>query len=262
VENQGVDVAFIPALNDVVVLDCDVKTYDGELVIHADNPSLVTISEPVTRRGVDDLAALAVELGREAGELATYAVATKSGGVHLYYALAGRERPRSRHHRDGWRVDVVASANSWVAAPPSPSYRVIRDRPVAVMPDWLYDAVNEINRLRPPLGGRRRRDLDAKLRDLRPLVKTSQRDRGVFETYLWTQCELVRLANATGGWNSTIFEVACDLATLGVRLPAAEDLLTEAAEPWDDKQRSAAAATIASAYAYKLTGYGNGGTSR
>jgi hypothetical protein len=261
VEVQGLDVAFIPALNDVVVLDCDVKSYAGELVVHSDNPNLVSVSQPVARRGIDDLVALARELGHDPAELATYCVATKSGGVHLYYDLTGRPRPRNRHHRHEWRIDVVSSANSWVAAPPTPGYRAARDLALAPVPDWLYEAIGRLDRLRRPLGAGQRSELERQRRRLRDaagwrFTPVSQRDSGLFGRYLATLAELVRLANRVGGWNSTIFEVSCDLFALGLAPAQVEELVLGAAEPWDERQRAAATATIASARAYKLDAAG------
>lgn len=256
VGRRGYDAALLVRPSGLAVLDCDVKSYAGELVCHSDNPNLVTLEGATVKHGIDDLVRLARELGRDPAELATYTVRTRSGGFHLYYdvgeRLARGQVLRTRHHRDEWRIDVIASENSWVAAPPTPGYEVVRDRSVAVMPDWLWEAVAGINRLRGPLGGSRRRELDRRARGLRSRVEPVECDGDVFKTYLRTQCELVRLANRLGGWNSTIFEVACDLFTLGLRPVIVENLLLEAAEPWDDRQRGSVLATVRSAREYKL----------
>lgn len=258
VTRQGLDVALVPRLSGLVVLDCDVKRYAGELVVAPDNPRARSLGETTTKRGIDDLVALVRELGRDPAELATYAVATPSGGVHLYYDVSGLEQARrtalrTRHHRDEWRIDVIASVNSWVAAPPTPGYQVVRDLPVAPLPDWLHEVVVNINALRGPVGGPRRRELTRRALVLRAGAVPVRSERGLLAQYLRLQAELVRLANRAGAWNSTIFEVACDLFALGLARASVEELLVDAAEPWDERQLGSVLATIGSAQAYKLT---------
>lgn len=251
VDRQELDVAFMPWLNDVVILDCDVKRYVGELVAHKDNPNLVTAAPAVIKHGVDDLARMAESRGHTMDELETYTVRTQSGGFHLYFDVGEREM-RTRHHRDEWRIDVIATPHNWVAAPPTPGYEVVRDVPVVRMPEWLHDVVTCINDLRPPVGGRKRRQLDGRVRGLRASVASPGCDRGLFRDWLRAQCELIELSNQVGAWNSTIFEVACDFFSVGLQRSLVERLILDAAEPWDSRQRRSVIATVTSAQSYKM----------
>lgn len=116
----GRDVAVLPAASGLLVLDCDVKWY------HADTAFVVSertarLAPAVQRHGIDDLGRVVRELGHSPAELATYTVRTKSGGYHLYYRVpeAFVGVLGTSHHRHEWRVDVIASQHSWVAAPPT-----------------------------------------------------------------------------------------------------------------------------------------------
>jgi hypothetical protein len=74
----------------------------------------------------------------------TYAVATPSGGWHLYYTAPRRVRLRNTQGVIGWKIDTRAHGG-YVLAPGSPvppsEYTLIDDRDPAELPDWLHQAL-------------------------------------------------------------------------------------------------------------------------
>lgn len=99
------------------------------------------------RHGRDVLALLAADRERP-DPVDTYTVATPTGGEHRYFsAPAGivlRNSTGDRGRGLGWHVDVRAGRGAIVAAGSVrrvhgclTAYRVIRDDPVAPLPDWL-----------------------------------------------------------------------------------------------------------------------------
>ncbi|MCW3040492.1 MAG: hypothetical protein JWM31_2397, partial [Solirubrobacterales bacterium] len=67
---------------------------------------------------------------------ATLTVSTMSGGVHLYFAGDGAVPCSVSRLAAG--VDVRGEGG-YVVIPPSADYAVLRDLPIARMPDWLVD---------------------------------------------------------------------------------------------------------------------------
>ncbi|WML79160.1 bifunctional DNA primase/polymerase [Streptomyces sp. VNUA74] len=250
------DFGLPPQLNGLVVLDCDVKTYygrNGGLDRTPYGPVYGTIGVH-RRRGIDDLATLCHTLGHDLSELATYTVATPSGGLHLYFHQS-LDTPvdTTSHHREGWLIDVIASENNWVAAPPTPGYRVARDYPVATMPDWLAEALVGINDLYRPMGGKKRSAADDRLREMRQQVTLQERDLALGHGSLigqWVAAnlQLIRIANDSGCWNLTIYQVTKDLARFGWDYDSVETVVLAAAQPWSDREERNAIATIRSGF--------------
>lgn len=251
VENRDVDVAFLPWANNVVILDCDVKEYAGGFVLDKDNPRTATIAPRVVKYGIDDLARTVEEYGHTTDELETYTVRTKSGGLHLYFDR-GNFRVTTRHHREDWRIDVIATPHNWVAAPPTPGYTVVNDVPMIPLPAWLYEIVANINDLKRPVGGKKRSEMDERIKQMRASVEPVDCDKGLLKSWISTQYELIELANEHGAWNSTIFQVACDFFALGYAQSIVEKIILPAAKPWDARQERNVLATIESARSYKM----------
>lgn len=96
------------------------------------------------RDGHGALARLAATLG-EPFPADTYTVGTPSGGTHLYFRQPGDVHLRNTQGTLGWRIDTrghggyVLAAGSRGAA--GQRYRVLRDRPVAQLPEWLLDVL-------------------------------------------------------------------------------------------------------------------------
>lgn len=248
------DFGLSPRLNDLVVLDCDTKTgYVTRAQTGLRGARFGTVG--VQRiRGIDDLALLCASLGHDLSELATYTVATPSGGLHLYFHQS-YETPieTTSHHREGWLIDVIASENNWVAAPPTPGYRVVCDYPVATMPDWLAEALNGVNDRFDPVGGKQRQAADSRVAELRREVSRQERTLAPGGTNLigkWVaaQLQLIRIANDNGCWNLTIYQVAKDLARFGWDYDSIETVILAAAQPWSDREERNAIATIRSGW--------------
>lgn len=248
-------IGLSPYVNEMVVLDCDVRT------------SYTTIeSQPGTRsgrfgtvgvqrkRGIDDLALLCAALGHDISELATYTVQTPSGGLHLYF-WQSYETPVevTSHHRQGFLVDVIASENNWVAAPPTPGYRVVCDYPVATMPDWLAEALTGVNERFEPVGGKKRSAADERVAELRRAVHKQERtfaptDGSIIGQWVAANLQLIRIANDSGCWNLTIYQVTKDLARFGWDYDSVEEVVLAAARPWSDREERNAIATIRSGF--------------
>lgn len=249
--DDGQDVAFLPWANNVVILDCDVKEYAGGFVADKDNPNSVSFGPRVVKHGIDDLAQMVESKGHTMDEIETYTVRTKSGGFHLYFDQGDAEIT-TKHHREDWRIDVIATPHNWVAAPPTPGYEVSKDVPVIRMPDWLVEIVQNINRLRRPVGGSRRQAMDERIAQMRASVEPVDCDKGLLKSWISTQYALIELANDHGAWNTTIFQVACDLFSLGYAQSMVEKIILPAAKPWDARQERNVLATIESARSYKI----------
>jgi hypothetical protein len=250
--DQGYDAGLLTGQSGLVVVDCDVKRYDGAGFVV--NGNTATLDPGVTKRGIDDLACVVGELGHSMAELATYAVQTKSGGVHLYYRANPRHAITSTGHRHEWRIDVKASRNTWVVVPPTPGYRVIRDLPVIELPDWFASWLADVNRHLPPVGGRRHGHLTLAAREARLAATASQsshdddESQGLFNRWVRLELELVRLANQHGGWNQAIYQCARNLFDGGLTEPDVRDLILLAAAPTDDREARRATQTIQSAW--------------
>jgi Bifunctional DNA primase/polymerase, N-terminal len=112
----------------LVVVDLDLA--------HPDEPRPPAL--PEAHGGVDVFAAL---LARHDRAEATWAVATASGGRHLYYVAPPSGGPwRNTAGRLGWHIDTRAEGGYVVAAGSVVDgcrYRVLRAVPPRVLPDWL-----------------------------------------------------------------------------------------------------------------------------
>lgn len=250
------DVALFPAMSGLVVVDCDVKRYDAEtgFVTVGNRATLETLKPEVIKYGFNDLKREVERLGHSMTELATYTVQTKSGGFHLYY----RENPRVKlvnsGHRHEWRVDVVAhnagSDRSWVAAPPTPGYEVIRDLPVAEMPDWLGQWLQGVNRHLPPLGRERRTAVNRQTADVRKRalsLPVDQVDGDLLGTWVRGELSVVALANQEGGWNLAIYQCTLNLLEGGWDEDAVANAVLKAAKPVSNLESRNAMYTIESA---------------
>jgi bifunctional DNA primase/polymerase-like protein len=122
----------------LVVLDLDTTKPD-------DDPPEWVRAEPGVRDGQDVLAVLAEQLGEELpGD--TYTVATRSGGIHLYFTAPDGVRlgntAGERGQGLGWKIDTRAHGGQVVAAGSvvgGRHYRVLADVEPAPLPTWLVD---------------------------------------------------------------------------------------------------------------------------
>jgi hypothetical protein len=71
----------------------------------------------------------------------TRTVATKSGGLHLYYWLKDDLAGRKFRKALAPGIDVKAPGKGYVVVPPSPGYVVVNDSDVAQAPQWVLDEV-------------------------------------------------------------------------------------------------------------------------
>jgi hypothetical protein len=176
--------------------------------------------------------------------------------VHLYYRENPRYELRTTGHRHDWRVDVIAhnggSDRSWVAAPPTPGYAVVRDLPVADLPDWLASWLAGGLRALPRLGGDRRRTISGELRAARQgyVLAGHPADRNdLYRAWINHELQLVALANQHGGWNDAINRCAWTLfRDAGLSYDQVEALILKAAAPTDERERRNATTTIRSAW--------------
>lgn len=248
--SNGHDVGLLAGQSGLVILDCDVKRYDAEtgFVTVGNTASLVELKPAVTKRGVDDLKREVERLGHSMRELATFTVETKSGGFHLIYRQNPRFPLETKHHRDDWRVDVIAGRNSWVATAPTAGYRVVKDAPVIELPDWLAQWLQRLEDHLLPLGRRRR----VQVEKLRTQVKYQSQlpghgDGGLVARWVDLELELVRLANRHGGWNDAIYLATLNLLEGGWGLDDVVAAVMDAAEPASDLERRKAMDTVESA---------------
>ena len=253
VDEQGFDIGFVPALQNMVTLDCDVKEYLNETG-HVAGPIRVG-DLTVKKYGIQDLQRVVEALGHGMQEIATYTVATKSGGLHLHY-LQNPDYPLyTCGHREDWRVDIVgmnnASNRSWVAAPPSAGYTVVRDLPVAVMPDWLAQWLRGIKQHLQPLGGQRRQAQKQRIEELNLERRTYGRNDpdAIPTTKQWVQMllDLITDANQVGGWNLQIWQTSKDLLEFGMDPVVVRRLVLQYAAPWTTREWHKALTTIKSA---------------
>lgn len=265
---HGKDLAHLPALDDQFVIDCDVKRYydspDGQAWIH--HPDAVgsgqwTAAESYTRFGLDDLYREAEEWGMVREELDdhldTWTETTKSGGCHIVLKQNDEVRiERTMHHRDNYRVDVIASENNWRACFPTPGYRVLKDRPVKMAHRRLAELLIELNRSLLPVGGKRaeRIKMTADLLTRQTYTRAGTvrpeaiKDGSLMDRWRLGVLHVVAEANQSGGWNNKIFWAACRFAEGGWAQSDAERNLLAAAQPWSAREEREALDTINSAY--------------
>lgn len=118
--------------SDLVVLDLDTADPDE------------TAPDGWNMFGITGGADVLAELARTAGEtepVDTFAVATASGGQHLYFRAPDGPRLRNTTGALGWKLDTRA-AGGYVVAPgsvlPHSGYELTDDRDPVGLPDWLW----------------------------------------------------------------------------------------------------------------------------
>jgi hypothetical protein len=235
----------------VVVLDCDVR-HLGDAGFVVREPGRAVWGAGSTQYGEQDLYRAVRGLGQVLPR--TWTVSTKSGGRHFYFR-APSGALRSSGHRKGWAVDVKASPNAWVVAPPTPGYAVVDDSPIATLPDWLAAWLRDELPKTEPLGGRERTARGAARREeYLDGIKEQVSGRVLGESMgavvtRWRDEVLLRVreANMYGGWNQEIYNAACLLDEAGHSHAYITGALLAAAKPWDERERRAAERTIASA---------------
>ncbi len=257
VTDEALDVALLPWRSDLVILDCDVKEYqvDTGFVV---TDGVARLAPTTWRYGVEDLAREVRSLGHDPRELATYTVRTKSGGVHLYYRAHPDLPLDTRHHRHDWRVDVIAGTNTWVAAPPTPGYYVVRDLPVAPLPTWLAEFLRDLATYLPPIGRQHSAALEETAKTARrdALEAVTRRDAGkiraddtdLLTQYVQLELDRIALANQHGGWNQAIYDAARNLLEVGWSLEAVTPAVLTAAAPVDARNQRQALDTLRSAW--------------
>lgn len=234
---------LVPALlchaSGLAVIDCDVSD-TPDYVKQTDDSYTMSF-----HKGIDDLYRVANELGQNLTDLDTYSVLTKSGGTHLYFRQNPNLAVRSKPHRKGWLIDVKATENSWVVCPPTPEYSVIDDVPVKTLPLWLAQFIMGDLRNLPEKNPRPKKF---------PGLKTVgdkhgfNGDMSALPGYIETILQWVRDSNVNGCWNVTIHDAAHMLFRAGIELDEVIEMIVEAAEPRDDRERHAADRTVRSAW--------------
>lgn len=256
----AVDIALFPAASGLVVLDCDVREVENEtgFVVHRDSErpggACASLTPTVTRRGIDDLQRVVESLGHSMDELDTYTVRSKSGGLHLYFGENPRVPLKTSRHRENWLVDVKAhddgESRGWVAAPPTPRYRVTRDLPVIELPTWLAEWLRDVESHLAPVGGARRVALRRRAADLKRgvLAVTGEERQGLLADWIGHELQVIADAQAAdSGWNDAIFTSAANLAEAGW---TAEDLIPvveDVAQPRTTRDRNLMIGTVKSA---------------
>jgi len=219
----------------LVILDCDDK---------AVFETTGNTAKMVHYHGINDLKRVCAELGREVPP--TYTVETKSGGYHLYY----RQHPdwllRSNGHREDWRVDVKASPRVFAVAPPSVGYRVVRDIPVARMPEWLARWLLRLRTNTNPVGGEGVRHLMNELRDMRDTGVDISVGGSYHAALIDNILGIVR--GSQQQWNNRIYLAARQLFDVGYTAEEAEEMLMEPAAPWNERETYNLRRTVGSAW--------------
>lgn len=226
----GQRVAVLPEASDILVVDCDVRPE----FLQSENVGPANL---VIHHGINDLEHEATCGPTPFTIPETYTVSTPSGGVHLYFrhnwksVRAERKLVHSKGHRQGWRIDLKASLNSWAVAPPTPGYQVRTGSPdeIAEMPYEMYRVF---------------RDLGKGIRTQKRVapVRLDENKDGILS--------FVELAaGAKGmGWNNRIFWAACRYGEADSDLSIAMDELLGAAAPWNGAERARAERTIRSGW--------------
>ncbi|WP_051727487.1 bifunctional DNA primase/polymerase [Nocardia brasiliensis] len=104
-------------------------------------------SAPLPRRHARDGRDVLADLASRTGQpipVPTFAVATPSGGLHLYYQAPSTPVLRNTVGRLGWRIDSRGTGGYVVAAGsvlPTGSYLILDDRTPIPLPDWLIQRV-------------------------------------------------------------------------------------------------------------------------
>lgn len=246
------DVGILVERSNLVVLDCDVKHYEKEtgFVVDGNTAEFQTIREARTEYGIDDLAQAAERLGHSMDELNTYTVRSKSDGRHLYFTQNRALALTSKSHRHEWRVDVKASENTWVVAPPTENYWIVNDVPVMEMPFWLAEFLRDVNQHFAPVGGRRTRALQRYARQLRDrsLVANEVDRQSLFGEWIAYELQVVADAQAANtNWNNSIFDCAANLAEGGWSADDLVPVIRKVAQPRTRRDENLMTDTITSA---------------
>ena len=236
VEAEGT-IGILPEKSGLVILDCDARR---EFDVDGNSAKLAV------RHGIDDLKRVAAEHGENV--VPTFTVKTKSGGFHLY----DRQNPQlpvtSKGHRDGWRVDVKASRNSYAVSPPSVGYTVVRDLEAAVLPLWLASWICTVNQSTLPTGGARMAERMERARHAKIDVLAHGSGSSMFEMWCLALLGVVEDAARHGGWNNAIYTTAREFFDVGIDEEHVLDMIMHATPPWDDKGADMIARTVSSAW--------------
>ncbi|WP_151477735.1 hypothetical protein [Streptomyces albicerus] len=260
------DIAHMPWLDDMFVIDCDMKTYfdspDGTPFVAVEGkPNSATRAPTYSRYGLDDLYREAAARGMKAEELDDYLDSwterTKSCGCHIVL----KQHPvirieRTMHHRHEYRVDVLASVNNWRGCYPSPGYTVLKDRPVKVAAKRLVELLVELNNTLDPVGGKRMKKAEEGFEAVhrRTYARTRRGhgaaviDLSLMDRWRTGVLRVVHEANQLGNWNKKIYWAAHRYEEGRWPVESAERDILAAAQPWDDREERNAIATIRSAY--------------
>ncbi|MDX3634810.1 hypothetical protein PV728_32045 [Streptomyces europaeiscabiei] len=255
------DIAHMPWLDDMLVIDPDMKTYhdspDGTPFIASGNSA--TMAGEYTRFGLDDLYREAEAWGMSREELDehldTWTESTKSGGQHIVLLQnPGIRIDHTLHHRHEYRVDVLV--NNWRGCYPSPGYGVLKDKPVKVAHRRLVELLQYLNDTLDPIGGKRMAQADSEFRKVhRQTYRVTSRgkvdgilDQAQMDRWRHGVLNVVHISHQVGNWNDRIFWAACRYAEGGWPIETAERDILSAAQPWDDREARKATDTIRSAY--------------
>lgn len=233
----GGAMAILPERSGLVIIDCD--TASGWAVEGG-------TARRVNHHGITDLTRVAVELGQEIPP--TFTVGSKSGGYHLIYRQNPAVPVTSKGHRDGWRIDVKASRNTYAVTYPTPGYTVLRDLPTAVLPEWLAVWIRDVNRLTPPTGGERIKRVLDHAAAWKTDVLVNGTSSGMFDAWCQALLAVVEASNEHGGWNNTIYWVSREFFDVGVEEWAVLRMLLKAAKPVDEREAMNVERTVSSAW--------------
>lgn len=228
-------VGILACESGLVIVDCDVKKVFE---------SVGNTAGMVEYHGINDLKRVCEELGHVVPP--TYTVESKSGGYHLYY----RQHPdwplRSSGHRENWHVDVKASSRVFAVTPPSVDYHVIRDIPVARMPEWLARWLLRLRTNTNPVGGESVRRRMNELRDMRD-TGVDLNVGGDYHAILVDHI-LGIVRDSQQQWNNRIYLAARQLFDVGYTAEEAEEMLTKPAAPWNERETYNLRRTVGSAW--------------
>ena len=248
---EGNAIGILPEKSGLVILDCDtVRAWQTE----GNTDSMVR------GHGLDDLKRVAAQC--EQMITPTFTVKTKSDGYHLYYAQNPLCPVTSRGHRDGWRIDVKASPNTFAVAPPTPGYSVVRDIPVAELPLWLAQWVQGLYKALDPVGGagqRRRMDLAVAMKH-ELLLNGSGQEPNLYLKWCNAMLNVVAASNQYGGWNNAVYLTAHEFFDVGMSVADVLPMIMESAAPHDAREERTVANTVESAWRKHLDGSGYGYT--
>lgn len=255
---RGGTVGLLPQRSGLVIIDCDVR---ADWVSENGSNGSMRLRE---RYGLTDLLRVTRACGRQGSELATYTVRSRSGGLHLYYQQNPQMPVISKTQRRDWLIDVKASAHSYVVAPPSAGYQVLRERDVSVLPLWLARHITLLHQRHPLASSSAASSSSSDSSSSAPRVPTtlSPEQENFLNAVLQQEglpagllrevsariCAQVTASNTSGGWNNSIYRATHLLLDTGLTLETVQALVLSAARPWNPAEQRTALRTIASAY--------------